>query len=335
MSLFAKFVDALKNEPETTYASYAMAGETRYNVSRERAASVKKEILTHIKDTNVFILSLSSVFDMSAKPIAINKEPSSDRGAAGVLSEEERARAVEEKSGGLKNQINLDDVAAPFKTCWFQFPEGPDAEGRHALRGVIDTHDNTMTHACFLHEKSAHEYLFALVLKDERDGMLRYKFGSMTFADRDKHHSIWHTIAIFLQPFTKDYTGATVKTAERVKYKDPITGEKVLHKIKRVIMVFPKKLTKEDKELAERERADFSHRFNVRAHWRRLYYLDGRTNDAGQKLIDFNRIGKNREGEYCVAGFTYVEQGEKGPEFAPLILKTRVILGKENQDDPE
>jgi hypothetical protein len=45
----------------------------------------------------------------------------------------------------------------------------------------------------------------------------------------------------------------------------------------------------------------------------------------GTKEIDPNRIGKNRAGEYCVAGYTYVEESVKGDENLPLIKKTRVV----------
>lgn len=53
---------------------------------------------------------------------------------------------------------------------------------------------------------------------------------------------------------------------------------------------------------------DYSHRFEVRGHWRRV-----------------EGVGKNREGLYSVAGFTWISPFIKGNESLPFIKKTRVV----------
>lgn len=53
---------------------------------------------------------------------------------------------------------------------------------------------------------------------------------------------------------------------------------------------------------------DWSHRFEVRGHWRRM-----------------PGIGKDREGNYCVEGFTWVKEHVRGPEELPLVKKQRVV----------
>jgi hypothetical protein len=53
----------------------------------------------------------------------------------------------------------------------------------------------------------------------------------------------------------------------------------------------------------------WSHRFEVRGHWRK---------------IDDASIGKNRAGEYNKLGFTWVNEHEKGPKELPLVEKVRV-----------
>lgn len=53
---------------------------------------------------------------------------------------------------------------------------------------------------------------------------------------------------------------------------------------------------------------DWSHRWKVRGHWRKIH-----------------TVGKNREGEYGVHGFTWVVDHVKGPEDAPLVEKTYVL----------
>lgn len=55
---------------------------------------------------------------------------------------------------------------------------------------------------------------------------------------------------------------------------------------------------------------DYSHRFEVRGHWRRI-----------------SGLGKDRDGQYCVRGMTWVVPFEKGPENLPLIKKVRVMNG--------
>lgn len=58
----------------------------------------------------------------------------------------------------------------------------------------------------------------------------------------------------------------------------------------------------------DKETIDWTHRWRVRGHWRKT---DG--------------IGKNRNGEYGVAGFTWVVEHIKGNENLPLIEKTRIL----------
>jgi hypothetical protein len=56
---------------------------------------------------------------------------------------------------------------------------------------------------------------------------------------------------------------------------------------------------------------DFSHRWEVRGHWRRV---------AG--------MGKDREGNYEVRGLTWVKDCVKGPEELPIIQKLRWVPGQ-------
>lgn len=60
-----------------------------------------------------------------------------------------------------------------------------------------------------------------------------------------------------------------------------------------------------------------SHRTEVMGYWRPL----PKNSKTG--------IGKNRDGDYCIKGETWVRHHEKGPEDAPLIKKTRVMITEE------
>lgn len=77
-------------------------------------------------------------------------------------------------------------------------------------------------------------------------------------------------------------------------------------RVRRIVHVVPKK---EQQAYGSRnEKVDWSHRWLVRGHWRKT-----------------NTIGKDREGVYCVHGFTWVTDHEKGPDDAPLINKVRLV----------
>lgn len=79
----------------------------------------------------------------------------------------------------------------------------------------------------------------------------------------------------------------------------------IRHQINQVIHIQPKK-QKAARGLGRE--IDWSHRWEVRGHWRKI---------AG--------LGKNRLGEYCVKGMTWVKAHTKGPEDKDVVPKTRVV----------
>jgi hypothetical protein len=82
--------------------------------------------------------------------------------------------------------------------------------------------------------------------------------------------------------------------------------------IRRVIHIgTTKKLTEYIQDSGSK--IDFTHRFSVRGHWREL-------NEKNSKTL----IGKDRVGNYCVQGQTWVNDSIKGSEDKPLIRKTRI-----------
>jgi hypothetical protein len=84
-------------------------------------------------------------------------------------------------------------------------------------------------------------------------------------------------------------------------------GIKKIHKIKTIIHVGKKnKLTEYEKK--EHKKLDYSHRFEVMGHWRKV-----------------DVIGKNRNGEYNVNGYTWVVNHVRGDESKPLVIKKRIV----------
>lgn len=77
-------------------------------------------------------------------------------------------------------------------------------------------------------------------------------------------------------------------------------------RIRRIIHVIPKKESIKTK--LEMKNVDWTHRFEVRGHWRKI-----------------DSLGKDRNGDYSVSGFTWVINHTKGPEGMPLVKKVRLI----------
>jgi hypothetical protein len=82
---------------------------------------------------------------------------------------------------------------------------------------------------------------------------------------------------------------------------------KEIHTIRRIVHVRPKKY--QEPSSIEGRAIDWKHRWEVRGHWRKV--------EGG--------LGKDRAGDYCVSGYTWVVDFIKGPEDAPLIKKTRLV----------
>lgn len=123
------------------------------------------------------------------------------------------------------------------------------------------------------------------------------------------HANTHHLLTTFLAQFNAGLVGQ-----EHVRERVVIgTGaQKRIHRIRRIVHIRPKS-TSAPATGSSRE-IDWSHRWLVRGHWRKI---DG--------------LGKDRLGDYCVQGFTWVAEFQKGPEDAPLVRKTRLVHdSKEN-----
>lgn len=83
-------------------------------------------------------------------------------------------------------------------------------------------------------------------------------------------------------------------------------GNKQKHWIRKVVHICAKQ-KREELDREDKLQIDWSHRWEVRGHWR-----------------DIAGIGKDRCGEYCVKGKTWVMEHVKGPEDLPVIRKVRV-----------
>lgn len=93
----------------------------------------------------------------------------------------------------------------------------------------------------------------------------------------------------------------------REKIKIGKKGARDYIRIHRIVRVCPKSDIQHTRSLSGGE-INWSHRWLVRGHWRKT-----------------EGLGKDRTGDYCIPGHTWVTEHEKGPEELPLIQKTRVV----------
>lgn len=102
-------------------------------------------------------------------------------------------------------------------------------------------------------------------------------------------------------------TLGVAESSERIKYK--ISGKKVRRSVGRVVYVKPRQQSV--CFFPAGVSIDYSHRFLVRGHWRRLK--------------SDNQLGKDRAGEYCIFGYTWVVEFEKGGKDKDLKKKVRLV----------
>lgn len=106
------------------------------------------------------------------------------------------------------------------------------------------------------------------------------------------------------------------KGMERVRERIKVGSgkQKRIITIREVIHVRPKKLMEASSPTGRV--IDWSHRFEVRSHWRNVQ----------------GSIGRDREGN-PIPDWTWVKDYVKGPEGAPLITKARVVIGQKERGD--
>lgn len=98
------------------------------------------------------------------------------------------------------------------------------------------------------------------------------------------------------------------KSGEVLRYRDEKRNKKK-SVIKDTVYVFRNKKEADDYTKKTGDKTDYSHRFEVRGHWRKI-----------------QRMGKCREGCYCTWGYTWVKDFEKGNKNLPLVKKTRLLI---------
>lgn len=232
------------------------------------------------------------------------------------------------KKEGMKvNSYEEEKLYVPFKNTWYEalwddgkmctvFPDLKHPEFKMYVCGVL------------VQEQSPGQFWYYLLL--ERDGhfaVITYFEGMNEIpliglneatgeivqnhpqhyddaADCYKHTAI-DCVSGLLKELRKS-AGGLVSVNDKFKVK--VKGENVFTKIRKIIYVVPK--AQKGQPISGVHRTiDWTHRWLVRAHWRQI-----------------NGLGKDRDGNYCMRGWTWVVEHEKGPSEAPLIAdKVRLV----------
>lgn len=203
----------------------------------------------------------------------------------------EITEAVEERKAGGPDRLLPGLDSAPFPIFSLECLNGP---------------------LCTPDEKLLTKPIVAILAKEVAP--LEFKFYTlMSFTDQGGKPVYWVTFTqvpgrlaeLYVQSISTSVVGhESVK--ERIKVGRG--ADRRTHTIRKIIRIVPKAEVSHARPIASRE-IDWSHRWLVRGHWRRRPGL-----------------GKDRAGTYCINGFTWVIEHERGPEDAPLISdKVRVV----------
>lgn len=219
-----------------------------------------------------------------------------------ILSEKD----IERKFGDQFESDLDDNLDLPFKTCSFEYSDMKFGRKLHiAHQADGSTEVEIQIHCMIVNEVAPKKYEFWFLSRDE--ATIAY----FDYHDMNKNEEakiLYLALVNFLRKVyldqIKNQDIGVAKTNERIKYK--IDGVKKTKKIKNITYITSSK-TKPSTSNNLTINWDYSHRWEVRGHWRVC-----------------KGIGKDRQGEYCVNGFTWVKPHEKGPEDKPLIKKTRI-----------
>lgn len=223
------------------------------------------------------------------------------------LAEEARVFVFHLNEGGLENldETNTDPLDLPFPVCFFE------ANGQPLMNWHVKKLNQVrFVSGAMVQEIEPKKYRFVLLESIYKENQLSAEINP--YEDSPILRGI---LRKFLQSLSKQRSDIGVE-----KVPDRFKTSSGVHKVKNIVHVVPKELRKSVE--ASHRGIDWQHRWEVRGHWRGLFL-------KGTEEIDFSRVGKNRDEEEVVPGYTWVKEHLKGPENAPVVKKLRSV-GPEN-----
>lgn len=175
-----------------------------------------------------------------------------------------------------------EELDLPFKTCAFECFDKTNHQ-----------------YKCWLiNEIAPKEYEFFVLVNDGVKDAIIYDLNGPSYALFKTHAQS------FLSQIKYGKTGIE---NTNIPVKLGSGKNKYTHKIRKIVHICNEKEYLKTKSITGKP-IDWSHRWSVRGHWRRIIGL-----------------GKDRNGDYSVANFTWVTDHIRGPEELPFIKKTRFL----------
>jgi len=192
------------------------------------------------------------------------------------------------------------DLDLPFSVCSFECTK---TDTQILLNG--ESRSLVLMASCFLvKEINPRDYII-FIYDHSKDLIASIKKNGLYGNEKEVYTTTLEYIkSEYLQRLKQPDIGQ-ISTNKKIKIK---TGSKNKTKEIRKIVVIGSGKHKQKKLDGMKISWDYSHRWEVRGHWRKC-----------------KGMGKDREGDYCIERFTWVKAHEKGPEDAALITKTRVL----------
>lgn len=184
-------------------------------------------------------------------------------------------------------------VPLPFEVVSY---EGAD--------GILHNHDKESIECALAKEEEPNKFVHYLLMSNTSGN---YWVGYVRGGDKAETTAPIRALSLLIN---KKKTGIE-STNQPVKTKTE-HGNKII-RIRKIVHIADSDTYLKTKSI-QGDPIDWSHRWEVRGHWRKTRYL-----------------GKDRNGDYRVNGHTWVTEHEKGPEDLPLIKKTRLFIPKGEQ----
>jgi hypothetical protein len=223
------------------------------------------------------------------------------------LVPEARSIVINNVTDLFKDKIDADSelpedfYPPPFKICAFEF-HGKDwlMTGGDRLKCMV------------INEIGPNEYeIFSMLyeLETKKNVLAR---ASIVSKDRNASTLVFINSVTSLLNFGARGSQET-KDFVRIKNK---YGKIKKHFIRKIVYICSK--NKKEELIKKGLKIDWTHRWEVRGHWR-----------------DISGLGKDRAGDYCVEGKTWVTEHVKGPEDQPFIKKTRILDLAQIENKPQ
>lgn len=241
-------------------------------------------------------------YGCSSDPSLIFKHLEDDFSKSRVFCFESFSDVLDPRETSLKE---IEEIDLPFDCCSFEKVDGSPLFVNKRVN-LTDDKPEWMNFdsecLCFLiREFSPKNYRAVSLERFMESGKEGYSLFSWNLDNlNEDEYSVVGVLDKFLHIINNSKLGVQ-SVSDRIK----IGKNKEIHKIKTVIRVVPKKNF--DPSMYS-SKIDWSHRWEVMGHWRKI---DG--------------IGKDREGEYKVRGFTWIIPHVRGPEDKKIVKKIRVI----------